>query len=47
MKKIILDDLQKIIKLKYKFRRELNVNILVKDNELYIDGLPRDEYFAE
>jgi len=53
MKKIILDNPQKIIKLKYRLERELNVKILMKNDtlkgtsEIYIEGLSQDEYSAE
>lgn len=53
MKKIILDNSEKIIKEKNKLEKELNVKISKQDNtlkgtsEIYIDGLPENEYIAE
>ena len=47
MKKIILGNPQKIIKLKGMLEKELNVKISGRDNEIYIDGLSEKEYLAE
>ncbi|MDP2672779.1 MAG: hypothetical protein Q8O84_03125 [Nanoarchaeota archaeon] len=47
MKKIILDNSEKIIQEKTKLEKELNVKISIKNNEICIDGLSENEYFAE
>src|SRR3989338_4051106 len=47
MKKIILNDPQKIIKLKNKLEKWLNVKISSKNNELLVEGKSEDEYYAE
>ena len=47
MRKIILDNSEKIILKKTKLEKGLHVKILNKDGEIYINGLPEDEYVAE
>ncbi len=47
MKKIILDAPKEIIKLKGILEKELKVKISNEDKEVYVDGLPEDEFIAE
>ena len=47
MKKIILDNQPKIIKLRGMLEKELNVKVSKQDNEVYVDGLPENEHLAE
>ncbi len=41
------EDLSKIIKSKKKLERVLNVEIIIKCNEISIEGKPENEYLAE
>lgn len=47
MKIIPVDDVSKITENKSKLEENLNVRIIVKENEVSIDGDPEDEYAAE
>jgi|TARA_Y100000031_G_scaffold87305_1_gene96029 ribosomal RNA assembly protein len=47
MKKIILEKLHRITKNKKKLEKELNVKITNRGKEVFIDGEPEDEYYAE
>ncbi len=47
MKKIICDNIARIIKNKKKLEQKLNVKIINKGKELFIEGYPEDEYLAE
>ena len=47
MKKIILDNSSKIIQEKKNLEKELNIQISFVNKEVFIEGLPEDEYVAE
>jgi len=47
MKTIILDNLQKIFKLKGMLEKEFNVKISKQGAEIYVEGLPENEHIAE
>lgn len=47
MKVLIFDESQKIIKFNRKLEKALDVKVMVKNNEVTIDGNPEDEYIAE
>jgi len=47
MKTILSDEPQKIIKFNRKLEKALDVKVMVKNNEVTIDGSPEDEYIAE
>jgi len=47
MKKIICDNITRIIKNKKKLEKELNVKIINKGKELFIESNPEDEYQTE
>src|SRR3989339_200468 len=47
MKTILCEKIQRITTLKKKLQERLNVKITNKGNEVFINGNPEDEYFAE
>ncbi len=47
MKKILIEKYRKIIQNKEKLKNALNVDIKNRGKEIFINGLPENEYFAE
>lgn len=47
MKKLIIDKIPRIIKLRKKLEKELNIKITTRGKEIYIQGEPENEYIAE
>lgn len=47
MKTIIIEDLPKILKIKRKLEKALEIKITTSEKNLVIDGTPENEYFAE
>jgi len=47
MKTIYCEKIPRITKTKWELEKTLNVKIFIKNDEVMIDGLPEEEYFAE
>lgn len=47
MKTIIVEKIPQILENKKKLERELDIKITNKGEEIFVDGKPEDEYFAE
>ena len=44
---LISDDISKVIKNRKRLERLLNVKIIIKQEEISVEGIPEDEYIAE